>query len=105
MKEQLIAEEETDYDHRNCQDCALVFSMGNDCLMHLAASQHIAQESAKRLMKLYELREKVKDNAATLESQDWGEGGGKGGVVVGGGAGGGGAASPDASRKRGASFN
>jgi hypothetical protein len=55
----MVQEEETCYDHAGCQDCSLGFVMGNDCLMHLAASQHIAEESAKRLMKLMELRERV----------------------------------------------
>ncbi len=79
----LEKEETTSYDHSNCQDCALVFSMGNDCLMHLAASQHIAQESARRLMKLYELRERVRDNANTLETYDWGEDAGHGSSTAG----------------------
>jgi hypothetical protein len=55
----LKGKEEEPFDHTQCSDCSLVYGMGNDCLMHLAATQHIASEASRRLMKLLELRERV----------------------------------------------
>lgn len=60
------------YDHALCSDCSFVYSMANDCSMHLGTIQHLSQESTIRLQRLLELREKIKHRAEVLESIDWG---------------------------------
>lgn len=61
------------YDHVHCSDCSCVYSMANECLMHLAASQHQAQECMLRLNKLVmDIKERLKEDADKLESLDWG---------------------------------
>lgn len=61
------------YDHALCSDCSFVYSMANDCSMHLGTIQHLSQESTIRLQRLLELREKIKHRAEVLESIDWGD--------------------------------
>ncbi len=60
------------YDHVNCADCSCVISLGNDCVMNLAAIQHFAEDSTTRLHKLFSTREKVKEKARELENIEWG---------------------------------
>ena len=61
------------YNHVHCSDCSCVYSMANECLMHLAASQHQAQECMLRLNKLIlDIKERLKEDADKLESLDWG---------------------------------
>ncbi len=60
------------YNHVNCADCSCVISLGNDCVMNLAAIQHFAEDSTTRLHKLFSIREKVKEKARELENIEWG---------------------------------
>ncbi len=61
------------YNHAHCSDCTCVYSMANECLMHLAASQHQSQECSVRLNKLVQdFKERVKEDADRLEALDWG---------------------------------
>ena len=61
------------YNHAHCSDCTCVYSMANECLMHLAASQHQSQECSMRLNKLVQdFKERVKEDADRLEALDWG---------------------------------
>lgn len=61
------------YNHTHCSDCSCVYSMANECLMHLAASQHQAQECTLRLNKLVQdIKERLKEDADKLEALDWG---------------------------------
>jgi hypothetical protein len=61
------------YNHIHCNDCTCVYSMANECLMHLAASQHQSQEAASRMHKLmFEFKERIREDAERLEALDWG---------------------------------
>lgn len=61
------------YNHSHCSDCTCVYSMANECLMHLAASQHQSQECASRIRRLVgEFKERVKVDAERLDALDWG---------------------------------
>jgi len=58
------------YDHSQCSDCTLVYGMANECAMHLAASQHFAEEGSSRLQKLCYLREQINELVHQLEDVD-----------------------------------
>jgi hypothetical protein len=55
------------FDHSQCSDCSLVYTMANDCAMHLAAAQYFAQEGSLRLQRLLKLRQTIQDNIQLLE--------------------------------------
>jgi hypothetical protein len=55
------------FDHSQCSDCSLVYTMANDCAMHLAASQHFAQEGSLRLQRLLRLRQTMHEKVQQLE--------------------------------------
>lgn len=66
-------EEIPPYDHQHCSDCTCVYGMANECLMHLAASQHQASECGSRLRRLVgEFKEALREDADKLEALDWG---------------------------------
>lgn len=61
------------YNHSHCSDCTCVYSMANECLMHLAASQHQSQECVSRIRRLEsEFKERVREDAERLDALDWG---------------------------------
>lgn len=58
------------YDHSNCSDCAVVYDMANDCCMHIAAANFRSKQCAERLLRLTSYKEKMRENAELLDSQD-----------------------------------
>lgn len=60
------------FDHNNCSDCSCVYTMANECVMNLATSQHVAEESTKRLQKIMEFKENNKALCSALNKIDWG---------------------------------
>lgn len=54
--------------------------MANECAMNLAAAQHLASASTKRLQRLFALKEKIREKAGVLDTMDWGDGQGGAGA-------------------------
>lgn len=59
------------YDHSQCSDCSLVYDMANECAMHLAASQHFAQEGSVRLQRLNNIRAQINERVHQLEETEF----------------------------------
>ena len=66
----LVMEKVPPYDHANCSDCAVVYDMANDCCMHIAAASFRSKQCNERQQRLHAYREKMRENAEFLDSQD-----------------------------------
>lgn len=66
----LILEKVEPYDHCNCSDCAVVYDMANDCCMHIAAANFRSKQCAERLLRLSSYKDRMRENADLLDSQD-----------------------------------
>ena len=66
----LVMEKGPPYDHCNCSDCSVVYDMANDCCMHIAAANFRSKQCTERMQRLAAYRERMRENAELLDSQE-----------------------------------